>query len=831
MADMATASAGVVDPTGNDFIDTLVLDLKWNDDHPVTFYFDDGTLPSDEWLDAAKDALRNALDIYEEYIALQFEEVDAPGDANFILRMNTMEEIEATARFEYPDPTDDQSVGQFPLDWSRWTPWHLQVGGYAFATVLHEVGHGLGLGHPFGSGGLNGQPFPGVVEAIDLGHDGQNNGIYTIMSYRDHSQFWAPDPPTSDLGWGYAGSPMGLDIAALQHVYGANPTANAGHDTYTLPAVEGDGTYWRAIWDTGGTDIIRHSGPAAANIDLRAAPLTGPDAGGYLSRVQDVAGGFTIAHGVTIEFAEGGDGNDTITGNAAGNEIAGRGGHDTINGFGGDDLIEGGAGDDWMNGGAGRDTLSGGLGNDTYLVDSLHDSLHEGAGGGIDTVITTVTRTLGDHFENLHLAQSATVINGFGNALANQIIGNGDANRLEGRDGNDFVNGAAGRDSIDGGSGNDTLLGGEGDDVLDGGGGGIVIEEEAAASSRGDVPRPDPDRGIDDFRIDDVRIDDRAPPPAGADDLLYGGKGNDTLYGRGGDDRLLGDAGEDRLFGGSGDDWLDGGTGGDMMAGEGGHDIYVVDSKADIVQEAADQGIDGVFSLIDYTLGAHVENLALLGGATHHIAGTGNGLANWIVGNDGSNVIDGRAGGDLLVGMGGNDFLDGGTGTDTIFGGDGDDVVDGGDDAVLQNGPAFAAFPAGFADSLHGGNGDDIVYGRGGNDALHGDAGDDELYGGTGADTLSGDAGDDTLTGGAGGDRFVFSGAFGDDLVVDFNRGQGDRLAISGYGKGLDSFAELAAHVADNGIDTTIDLAAFGGGTILLAGFTGLQAADLDLLA
>ncbi|MGE0719650.1 MAG: M10 family metallopeptidase, partial [Alphaproteobacteria bacterium] len=467
MVNKASASENVVDMTGNDFLDTLIIGDRWNDDHAVTFYFDDGSQPEDVWLDAAKDALRNVFSTYETYIDVQFQEVASAADANFVLRMDSLDEIAATARFGHPDESDDQALGQFPFDWSRWTPWHLQVGGYAYETAMHEVGHGLGLGHPHDTGGLNGQTFPGVENSGDHGDDGQNNAIYTVMSYLDHSQFWAPMPATSDLGWGYIASPMGLDIAALQHIYGANPTTAAGNDTYTLPTVNGDGTYWRAIWDTGGTDMIRHTGSAPATIDLRAAPLTGPDAGGYLSRVDGIAGGFTIANGVTVEYASGGSGDDTIIGNGAANELAGNGGDDAISGNGGADLMDGGSGNDTLNGGTGNDTMIGGAGDDKFIVDAAGDELHEGAGGGIDTVVTTVTRTLGANFENLQLAQSNTPgIDGYGNALANQIIGNADGNVLEGKAGDDFLNGGAGNDDLDGGTGMDTLLGGTGNDLL-----------------------------------------------------------------------------------------------------------------------------------------------------------------------------------------------------------------------------------------------------------------------------------------------------------------------------------------------------------------------------
>ena len=65
-------------------------------------------------------------------------------------------------------------------------------------------------------------------------------------------------------------------------------------------------------------------------IDLRAATLADgdPNAGGFLSQQTDVAGGFTIANGVVIENAIGGNGNDTLIGNNAANRLEGGAGDD-----------------------------------------------------------------------------------------------------------------------------------------------------------------------------------------------------------------------------------------------------------------------------------------------------------------------------------------------------------------------------------------------------------------------------------------------------------------------------------------------------------------------
>ena len=71
-------------------------------------------------------------------------------------------------------------------------------------------------------------------------------------------------------------------------------------------------------------------------------------------------------------------------------------------------------------------------------------------------------------------------------------------------------------------------------------------------------------------------------------------------------------------------------------------------------------------------LGQHVENLSLTGYS--NIAGTGNGLANVIKGNDGDNRLSGHGGNDSLHGGKGDDLLTGGKGNDYLVGGSGHDT-------------------------------------------------------------------------------------------------------------------------------------------------------------
>jgi Ca2+-binding RTX toxin-like protein len=87
------------------------------------------------------------------------------------------------------------------------------------------------------------------------------------------------------------------------------------------------------------------------------------------------------------------------------------------------------------------------------------------------------------------------------------------------------------------------------------------------------------------------------------------------------------------------------------------------------------------------------------------------------------------------------------------------------------------------ANTLAGANGGDLIFGAGGNDMLSGGSGNDRLVGG---------AGNDTLLGGPGIDSFVFSGAFGVDLIADFDTAEGDVIDFSGLAA-ITSWADLTA--------------------------------------
>ncbi|MCZ0961032.1 calcium-binding protein [Paracoccus benzoatiresistens] len=400
-----------------------------------------------------------------------------------------------------------------------------------------------------------------------------------------------------------------------------------------------------------------------------------------------------------------------------GAKIQGLGGNDTINGSMLDDTLEGGNGDDVLTGRTGNDLLSGGEGMDNIVG-------HDGAD---------------------------TLDGGSGNDL------------LYGESGNDLIGAGIGNDRVTGGSGRDTLNGHEGDDTIDGGGYDDLVNG-----------------GADNDNLAGAAGNDTMNGDAGSDvlsggyghDRLVGGDGNDSIDGNGDNDLIDGGIGDDTLVGSSGNDTLVGSTGIDVLSGGSGNDTYVVDSLDDRASESWDAGLDEVQSWVSWTLGANFENLLLTSG---HIDGTGNTLANFMLGNAGRNMLEGAAGNDTLDGASGNDIVSGGAGNDVLIAGAGSDRVIGGQGTDLLTGSQGAdlfVFQA-AAESAPGGRDTITDFSVAGGDRIDlltidaqvGRAG-DQAFSFIGAKAFTGTAGELSAYGAAG--RTVIAADINGDRVSDF---------------------------------------------------------------
>lgn len=195
------------------------------------------------------------------------------------------------------------------------------IGNYGWLTLIHELGHAIGLEHP---GDYNAAPGVSITY--------ENNAVYFEDSrqYSVMSYFGASNTG-GNHGAYYAATPLLDDITAVQRLYGANLLTRTGNTVYGFNS-NADRTAYQltsasdqrveTIYDAGGIDTLDVSGYATNQvISLNA---------GTFSSTGALTGNLSIALGTVIENAIGGSGNDTFYGNAADNVIDGRGGSDTV---------------------------------------------------------------------------------------------------------------------------------------------------------------------------------------------------------------------------------------------------------------------------------------------------------------------------------------------------------------------------------------------------------------------------------------------------------------------------------------------------------------------
>lgn len=589
-------------------------------------------------------------------------------------------------------------------------------GTYAYATFLHEIGHALGLDH--GQDGLG---------ALPTNHDSLE---YSVMTYRS---FVGADLNGYTAYQGsYPTTLMMADIAALQYMYGANFTANAGDSTYKWNPTTGEmtlngvssiksvtNTVFMTIWDGGGNDTYDFSS-YTTNLSINLTPgewttsstaqLANLGLGHYARG--NVANAMLYQGNLAslIENATGGSGNDLIVGNVGRNYLRGGNGNDSLKGLAGNDTIDGGAGTDtcYFAIASTACTVTYDATAQRFLIVSTAE--------GTDTLYGVEFFAFTDKTINASIISSGapTLVS---SSPADGAVGvRDDANIVLTFSENVFA--GTGKITIRAANGTifqtfdmatvspDLTISGKTVTINPTGylkaGTGYYITIDAGAikdnenkTFAGITNTTDLNFTVETTVYRGTTLADALSGTAAAD-RMYGSTGNDTLTGNAGNDLLDGEAGVDSMIGGLG------------------NDIYYVDSFGEKIVELAGQGTDLVYSSVGLTLGENVEKLTLIGAGA--IDGAGNALANTLIGNSYANRLYGRAGNDTVNGASGDDQIYGEDGMDVLTGGVGKDnfvfgtalsatnidtitdfsVVD--DTIVLQR-TIFSALPAGALSS------------------------------------------------------------------------------------------------------------------------------------
>lgn len=616
--------------------------------------------------DTARAHLRRAFWELESLIGISITEAASVASADLVIGQSSVPFI---ALAYYPSTLPAGGDIWFNLDSGFLNTLNTEYvniqGAYEWATVLHEIGHAVGLKHGHEGASQNPTSLPAEFDALE----------FAVMTYRSFVGDLTVDGyniyPNN-----FPQSFMVLDIAALQSIYGANYDTRAGDTTYRFdpengalqvdegaPQVPQAPVVFRTLWDGGGTDHLDLSAfQTDLAIDLRPGQATDLDVNGNALRARLSADEYAIGHiyqslsddndpRSLIENATAGAGDDMLVGNDADNRLMGGAGTNTLFGGAGSDVFAGSAAD-----------LAGDKIVDFEAPDRIEVSTASAQLTLGTTLLNETTLRFGDHtaLQMNGLAAFGLLRSEFdAGTLSITAAPNGNLRLSDGDD--SFVSEHYEAITVQAGEGNDIVL--------------ATIH----------------------------------------DDLLLGGQGADMLIAHAGNDRIVGGDGADLMSGGAGIDTF-------VIAADT-SDTFILDRIKDfnIFEDVlelqglaipnlanATDGIGGALlqlqdtqfllfeglsaaDISDITITSSQNQTELLGrdparyltesedswqigdgGTGQEVFGLGG--SDILLGGSGEDALFGGVGADVLVGDTGNDTLDGGSGSDSLTGGAGADT-------------------------------------------------------------------------------------------------------------------------------------------------------------
>ena len=389
-----------------------------------------------------------AIAALEAVTGLNFLEVDSGGDVNFQWINFDLTGNSGFAGFAYypslyGGTVDTETVTDLSGDIFLNTETSASATSW-LETLIHELGHAVGLKHPFEGSSENPDT---LITSLD-------NEEQTVMSYTSVSGF------TAD----HYGP---LDEDALQDIYGTSGAFGSHLASWS--------------WDAAGDTLTQNGTSGADNILGISHDDIIKGAGGADTLIGFAGDDFLSGQGGN-DYAGGGEGDDQIFMGSGADSVEGGEGADEIGGGDGVDTLEGDAGNDTLYGGSGDDSLVPGEGNDVTWAGSGNDEITEysnhstadtlGGGAGNDTVYG------GGGADIVYGGQGTASTNGdyvsAGGGADTTYGGNG-TDTIFGGDGNDLIFGGSGDDSLSGQDGSDEIWGGSGDDTMWGGSGSNIF--------------------------------------------------------------------------------------------------------------------------------------------------------------------------------------------------------------------------------------------------------------------------------------------------------------------------------------------------------------------